>query len=45
VVAIDQITAQRAAGLVKVEYKNLEPVIITIEVKRENIIPSVFLRY
>jgi xanthine dehydrogenase/oxidase len=34
VVAVDQITAQRAAKLVKVEYKNLEPIIITIEVRR-----------
>ncbi|PNF38422.1 Xanthine dehydrogenase, partial [Cryptotermes secundus] len=31
VVAVDQITAQRASKLVKVEYKDLEPVIITIE--------------
>jgi CO/xanthine dehydrogenase Mo-binding subunit len=42
VVAVDQIRAQRAAKLVKVEYKDLEPVIITIEVKRENSISSIF---
>jgi CO/xanthine dehydrogenase Mo-binding subunit len=42
VVAVDQITAQRAAKLVKVEYKNLEPVIITIEVSTENSIYSIF---
>jgi CO/xanthine dehydrogenase Mo-binding subunit len=42
VVAVDQITAQRAAKLVKVEYKNLEPVIITIEVRRKNSIYSIF---
>jgi CO/xanthine dehydrogenase Mo-binding subunit len=42
VVAVDQITAQRAAKLVKVEYKDLEPVIITIEVKKENSISSIF---
>jgi CO/xanthine dehydrogenase Mo-binding subunit len=43
VVAVDQITAQCAARLVRVEYKKLEPVIITIEVKRENSIPFVHL--
>jgi CO/xanthine dehydrogenase Mo-binding subunit len=42
VVAVDQITAQHAAKLVKVEYKDLEPVIITIEVKTENNVSSIF---
>lgn len=42
VVAVDQITAQRASKLVKVEYKDLEPVIITIEVKRESSITSIY---
>jgi CO/xanthine dehydrogenase Mo-binding subunit len=42
VVAVDQITAQRAAKLIKVEYKDLEPIIITIEVRRENSIYSIF---
>jgi xanthine dehydrogenase/oxidase len=36
VVAVDQWTAQHAARRVKVEYKGLEPVIITLEVKNEN---------
>jgi xanthine dehydrogenase/oxidase len=41
VVAVDQWTAHHAAKLVKVEYKGLEPVIITLEVKRL----FVFLRW
>lgn len=32
VVAIDQSTAQAAARMVEVEYENIEPVIISIEV-------------
>ena len=32
IVAIDQSTAQRAAKLVKIEYKEIQPVIITIQV-------------
>jgi CO/xanthine dehydrogenase Mo-binding subunit len=36
VVAVDQWTAQQAAKLVKVEYKRLEPVIITLEVEKES---------
>jgi CO/xanthine dehydrogenase Mo-binding subunit len=43
VVAVDQWTAQHAARCVKVEYKGLEPVIITLEVKRQNSMLFVFL--
>jgi CO/xanthine dehydrogenase Mo-binding subunit len=44
VVAVNQWTAQHAAKRVKVEYKGLEPVIITLEVKKESSILFVFLR-
>ncbi|XP_021921362.1 xanthine dehydrogenase isoform X2 [Zootermopsis nevadensis] len=42
VVAVDQIIAQRAAKLVRVEYKDLKPVIITIEdaIKNESFFPG-----
>lgn len=34
VVAVDQSLAQRASKLVKVEYENLSPVIVTIDVSK-----------
>jgi len=32
IVAIDQFTAQTAAKMVEIEYKNIDPIIISIEV-------------
>lgn len=32
IVAINQIVAQKAARMVEIEYENLEPIIISIEV-------------
>jgi xanthine dehydrogenase/oxidase len=44
VVAVNQWTAQHAAKRVRVEYKGLEPVIITLEVKKESSTLFIFLR-
>jgi len=45
VVAVNQWTAQHAAKRVKVEYKGLEPVIITLEVKKESSTLFVFQKW
>lgn len=45
VVAVDQATAQRAAKLVKVNYEDLSPVIITIEVSKNFFYPIYFNQF
>lgn len=36
IVAVDQATAQKAARMVRIDYEELQPVILTIEVCRFN---------